>query len=45
MDLGFVVRVGQLGVQDEPEAWMEEALFVSYLNATVKEMKVGEVLW
>lgn len=37
LDLRFVVRIGQLGVQDESEAWMEETLFVPHLYTAVRE--------
>lgn len=39
LDLGFVVRIGQLGVQDESEAWMEETLFVPHLYTAVREQR------
>lgn len=38
LDLWLVVRVGQLGVKNEPEFWVEEALFVPNLyTAMIKE--------
>lgn len=36
LDLGLVVRVGQLGVEDQLEARVEEALLVSHFYAAVR---------
>lgn len=37
LNLGLVVRTGQLGVEDEPEARVEETLFVPDFDAAAKQ--------
>ncbi len=37
LNLWLVVRTGQLSVEDESEAWVEETLLVSNLYTTVRE--------
>lgn len=42
LDLWLVVRIGQLGVQDESEARVEETLLVSDFYAAVREQHGGQ---
>lgn len=37
LNLGLIVRIGQLGVEDESEPRVEEALFVPDFDAAVRQ--------
>lgn len=37
LNLGLIVRIGQLGVEDEPEPRVEEALFVPDFDAAGRQ--------
>lgn len=42
LNLRFVVRIGQFGVKNQSEAWMEETLFVSDLYAAAAGWREDE---
>lgn len=43
LDLWLVVRIGQLGVKDQSEAWVEETFLVSNLYTTVRGQGKGKI--